>query len=367
MAPNSAKEAFTGVLNENDADTIDGALATDIVPLKGAEKRKVEIVWFNIIVFIYLAGASLYGLFLFVTLQYKWQTYLWTIFTVYMCAFGITVGAHRLWSHRSYKAKLPLRLILLFFSTMAFQNSIYEWSRDHRVHHKFTETDADPHNAMRGFFFSHVGWLLCKKHPAVKEKGKTIDLSDLEADPWIMWQHKYYGILMPLICFILPAVLPVALWGESFSVAWHASVFRWFFLANGTWCINSVCHLFGTKPYDKSNNPAENAQISWFTVGECWHNYHHVFPWDYKAAEFGGSRHNFSAAFIEFFAKLGWAYDMKTVSPNVIEKRVQRTGDGSHPVWGLGEKDFSHPIWGWGDKDQTLEQKKSAVILNKEL
>jgi len=71
-----------------------------------------------------------------------------------------------------------------------FQNDICEWARDHRVHHKFSETDADPHNATRGFFFSHVGWLLVRKHPDVKEKGKAVDMSDLETDPLIRFQKK---------------------------------------------------------------------------------------------------------------------------------------------------------------------------------
>ena len=70
------------------------------------------------------------------------------------------------------------------------QNSIYEWARDHRVHHKFSETDADPHNAKRGFFFSHVGWLLVKKHPDVKVKGAKVDLSDLKADPVVAFQKR---------------------------------------------------------------------------------------------------------------------------------------------------------------------------------
>lgn len=70
------------------------------------------------------------------------------------------------------------------------QNHLYEWSRDHRVHHKYSETDADPHNATRGFFFSHVGWLLCRKHPDVIEKGRGIDCSDLIADPLIRFQKK---------------------------------------------------------------------------------------------------------------------------------------------------------------------------------
>lgn len=70
------------------------------------------------------------------------------------------------------------------------KNDIYEWSRDHRVHHKFSETDADPHNARRGFFFAHVGWLLCKKHPEVIRRGKTIDMSDVLQDPIVAFQRK---------------------------------------------------------------------------------------------------------------------------------------------------------------------------------
>lgn len=112
------------------------------------------------------------------------------IFLYYFGGFGITAGAHRLWGHRSYKAKWPLRLILIIANTIAFQKSVFYWVRDHRVHHKFNETDADPHNAKRGLFFSHVGWLLCRKHPEVFAKGKTLDMSDLYADPIVMFQFK---------------------------------------------------------------------------------------------------------------------------------------------------------------------------------
>lgn len=110
-------------------------------------------------------------------------------------AFGITGGAHRLWAHKSYKAKVPLRIILMIFQTLAFQNSIYEWVRDHRVHHKYTDTNADPHNSKRGFFFSHMGWLLCKKHNDVKTKGATIDMSDLESDAIVMFQERFELII----------------------------------------------------------------------------------------------------------------------------------------------------------------------------
>ena len=108
----------------------------------------------------------------------------------YFGGLGVTAGAHRLWSHRAYKAKLPLRIFLMCMQTYALQDDIYHWCRDHRVHHKYSETDADPHNANRGLFFSHMGWLLVKKHPLVKQKGNTVQLNDLLEDPVVRWQRR---------------------------------------------------------------------------------------------------------------------------------------------------------------------------------
>ena len=83
-----------------------------------------------------------------------------------------------------------------------FQNDILDWSRDHRVHHKYSETDADPHNAMRGFFFAHVGWLLVKKHPDVMEKGRGLDYSDLYADRVVMFQRRHVDFLTKFESFL---------------------------------------------------------------------------------------------------------------------------------------------------------------------
>lgn len=81
--------------------------------------------------------------------------------------------------------------VIMVIQCFVSQNHIYEWVRDHRVHHKFTDTDADPHNAKRGFFFSHMGWLLIRKHPDVISKGASIDMSDLEKDFVVVWQRRY--------------------------------------------------------------------------------------------------------------------------------------------------------------------------------
>lgn len=108
----------------------------------------------------------------------------------YAAGQGITMGAHRHWSHRAFKAKRWLKIFLLYMHTMAGQNCLWVWVRDHRQHHKYSDTDADPHNANRGFWFSHVGWLCVRKHPKVIEYGKKINMSDIEEDPYIMFQKK---------------------------------------------------------------------------------------------------------------------------------------------------------------------------------
>lgn len=355
MAPRevvkTSEIAVNGVLDEHDAETVDGGLAME--PKKIAKRRNIKLVWRNIILFAYLHLAAVYGLWLMLT-SAKWTTAVFAMTLYSMSGLGITAGAHRLWAHRAYKAKWPLRLILAFFNTIAFQDAAMHWARDHRVHHKYSETDADPHNATRGFFFSHIGWLLCRKHPDVIAAGKKLDISDLKNDPILEFQRKYYLILMPLFCFVLPTCIPVYCWGETWTNAWFvATMFRYTFILNVTWCVNSAAHKWGDKPYDKYISPAENRGVAIFALGEGFHNYHHVFPWDYKTAELGNYRMNFTTAFIDFFAKIGWAYDLKTVSQEIIDKRAVRTGDGSRT------------LWGYGDTAQDPEEKNMIPILNK--
>lgn len=258
--------------------------------------------------------------------------------------------------------------------TLAFQNHIYEWVRDHRVHHKFTDTDADPHNAKRGFFFSHIGWLMLKKHSDVKIKGRTVDMSDLEQDRVIQFQKKYYLFLVPLLAFALPVFIPWYFWNENGWVSWYTpGLFRYCLSLNGTWLVNSAAHIWGTKPYDKTIGPSENRGVAFVAFGEGWHNYHHVFPWDYKAAELGNYRLNFTTLVIDCFSKIGWAYDLKTASVEMIEKRAKRTGDGSRAL-SNGDDDIttnehSHhhddSIWGWGDMDMKLEDVQHVKVYNR--
>jgi stearoyl-CoA desaturase (delta-9 desaturase) len=212
---------------------------------------------------------------------------------------------------------------------MAFQNDIIEWSRDHRVHHKYSETDADPHNAKRGFFFAHIGWLMVRKHPDVKEKGKKLDISDLLSDPVCALQRKVYLPSVVLMCFILPTIVPWYFWGESLTISYFvAAIFRYTLSLNATWLVNSAAHLWGNKPYDKHINPSENIFVTVGAMGEGFHNFHHVFPSDYSTSEYG-LRLNMTTLFIDAMAWIGQVDQRKKMSPGAVDRRRERTGDGT--------------------------------------
>ncbi|KAK3091664.1 hypothetical protein FSP39_021653 [Pinctada imbricata] len=278
----------------------------------GSKRQPLNIVWRNVVLMTALHLGAVYSL----TLIHKSHhlTWIWTVFYYLFSAMGITAGAHRLWSHRSYRAKTPLRVLLAVMQTAAFQNDILDWARDHRVHHKYSETDADPHNARRGFFFAHIGWLLVKKHPDVKEKGKLIST---------------IAFAVILMCFVVPTFVPYLFWGESLWNAYFlAGILRYCATLNATWNVNSFAHLWGPKPYDKTINPSENMGVAFSTIGEGFHNYHHTFPHDYSTSEYGW-RLNLTTVFIDFMARIGQASERRKIPPEVVLKRKQRTGDGS--------------------------------------
>ncbi|KAK4882902.1 hypothetical protein RN001_006221 [Aquatica leii] len=291
-----------------------------------------KIVWFNVLGFIALHLSALYGYYL--CLYAHFFTIIWMLVVIFGSGIGVTIGAHRLYSHKSFKARWPLRFVLLVLHTIAGQNCMYIWVRDHRQHHKYSDTDADPHNANRGFFFSHVGWLMSRKHPAVISKGKTIDMSDLESDFLVMFQKTFYKPLYVLFALALPIAVPVHFWNESYINSLFISYFaRYIMLLNITWLVNSAAHIYGTRPFDETLKPVESRIVAFLSIGEGWHNYHHAFPWDYRAAEFG-SRYSVTTFVINLLAAVGLAYDLKTAPYTMIQHRALRAGDGSHHIFG---------------------------------
>lgn len=256
----------------------------------------------------------------------KLETIYWLIFTSLLAGFGVTAGVHRLWCHRSYKATKSFRYFLALCYSIAGQNTIYDWVRDHRVHHKFSDTDADPHNIKRGFWFSHVGWLMQTKHPDVIKYGEKISMKDVEDDPVVQWHQKYFIPLKLFLCFIIPTVLPIYLWNETiFMAIMSQPILRYCFTLNSTWSVNSFAHLYGNKPYNQNICPVENPFIAFFAIGEGWHNYHHVFPWDYKAAESPLYKLNFTTFLLDMAARFNFVYDRKQASTELVYKTIHQS------------------------------------------
>lgn len=138
--------------------------------------------------------------------------------------FGVTAGAHRLWSHRSYKAKFPLRLLLAVMQTATGFDTIYNWAAIHRVHHRYSDTDADPHNVRRGFWHAHTWWMLMLPHPAIARAHDTIDTSDLLADPIVKYQHKFYWFWYGIFGVGVTIAVPMYFW----DLPWYLAVMGYF-------------------------------------------------------------------------------------------------------------------------------------------
>jgi stearoyl-CoA desaturase (Delta-9 desaturase) len=219
---------------------------------------------------------------------------------------------------------------MMLCQAQTFQRSIRTWVCDHKVHHKYSDTAADPHNSNRGFFFSHITWIWLPKTPENIEAEKEVDTDVLDNDPVIKWQYDNYEWLSILLN-LMKIFIPMYFWNESYYTALYVGTVQIAWSQHMTFCINSVSHIFGDRPYDKTMNPTESALMSFFN-SEGWHNFHHAFPWDYKADEFSGPFRYFygsSTAFIDFCAWLGLAYDLRVAPSSMIEARKRSKGCNS--------------------------------------
>lgn len=198
---------------------------------------------------------------------------------------GITAGAHRLWSHKCFQAAWPVRLVFMLANSAAHQGSIYHWVKDHRMHHRHTDTDLDPHSIEYGFFYSHIGWLFFRRSDKFRAAAREIQMDDMESDSIVMFQHKNYFLLSNLFCFVLPSAYGYYAWNSLWLGYFYFGVLRWVLLLHTTWCVNSVAHMWGSTPYNDRLSSRQNTFTSLIAMGEGWHNYHHAYPYDYRASE----------------------------------------------------------------------------------
>jgi stearoyl-CoA desaturase (delta-9 desaturase) len=276
-----------------------------------------KIIWKNVLFFAVTTGVALAGAPVYI---YRFgvapSEMLFFCFFMAVTGLGITVGYHRFFAHATYKARPVIKFLLLFFGAAAFEQSAYDWSSQHRDHHRYVDTESDPYSIKKGFWYAHIGWLLFWEHQIHYENAK-----DLARDPLVMHQHRYYllwaagsGILLPLV---------LGAWTGHLAGAFIFSVcLRLTLVYHFTFFINSICHMFGKATYDIYATAKDHWLIALLTYGEGYHNFHHRFPNDYR----NGVRWyqwDPSKWLIALFWRLGLAWDLKRVSPfRILEARL---------------------------------------------
>jgi len=250
--------------------------------------------------------------------RFHWATLALFFLTWAATAMGITAGYHRLFAHRSYRARRPLELLLLFAGGAAWEGSCVEWGRDHRRHHRYVDTGRDPYNINEGFWWAHLGWLVFDKREPTDPK----EIRDLLDDPAMRFQHRYYGWIATATSFFLPMGL-CALWGDFWGGLFVAASLRIVVNHHATFFINSLCHYMGSRPYSDSHSARDNWLAALVTYGEGYHNFHHEFPADYRN---GVRLHQWDPTkwLIWTSARLGLADGLKRVAPEkILAKRVR--------------------------------------------
>ncbi|KAJ6219162.1 hypothetical protein RDWZM_004974 [Blomia tropicalis] len=314
---------------------VDVELRPEEIPkniFKKLYEKCLKVKWTNLFVLVALHLTAIVGYIYNLNHDVKLNTVWFVVLIGLFSGLGMSVGAHRLWAHRSFKARLPLRIFLVLCQTMTMNGSAFSYARDHRTHHKYSDTDADPKNPSRGLFYSHVGWWMLKKSQNVKDHGNKLDFEDLRKDWMLRMQHRFYSPLFILFGLILPTIIPYYGWNENILTSFYlCGVIRTVVVLHHLFTVNSIAHFFGHRPYDFRIRPTENRLVIYLSLGEGNHNYHHTFPYDYSSSEKKAWEFfNPSTLFIDLNRMLGLAYDCKKASRAVIEGTIKRKGIPAH-------------------------------------
>jgi stearoyl-CoA desaturase (delta-9 desaturase) len=250
-----------------------------------------------------------------------------------LTAVGVTVGFHRLLTHRSFQTYPWLERTFAVLGSMSIQGSVLDWVADHRKHHAHTDEEGDPHSphvghgtGLSGLWHAHMGWLTETQGQADWKRYAT----DLYEDPKMRTIGRRFP-LIALLSLLLPALAGYALHGWTLEGAirgliWGGLV-RIFLVHHVTWSVNSVCHFFGKRRFEIEDRSTNVAWLSLVSLGESWHHNHHAFP---RSAEHGLRRWEIdpSALIIRTLERLGLAWKVVRIAPERQDARLQ----GSKPV-----------------------------------
>ena len=210
---------------------------------------------------------------------------------IFRC-LGVTMGMHRLWTHKSFNTTKIIKIILLFICNSTGEQSVIDWSSNHRMHHRYEETDIslDPYSIKKGFLWAHMFSFFfkkSKKYKDVQNKVKT-ELKNERSNfdnKILNFEDKNYVILLIITGIIIPTLSFQKYYKNGLITSFNSAILCKLITYHCTWSVNSFAHLVGEKPYNKEHTSVDNHLVSLFTSGEGYHNYHHTFPKDYKASK----------------------------------------------------------------------------------
>jgi stearoyl-CoA desaturase (delta-9 desaturase) len=253
-----------------------------------------------------------------------------------LTGLGVTVGFHRLLTHRAFKTKRSIRTVLAILGSAAIEGPVIAWVADHRKHHAFSDREGDPHSphvgrgggwrgAVRGLWHAHVGWLFIHTHRGRRARYAP----DLLADPVISWVDRTFLVWALgglAAAFGLGWLFGGRLRDGLTGLLWGGAV-RMLVVHHVTYSINSLCHFFGRRPFKTGDESRNLAWLAPFSLGEAWHNNHHAFP---TSAEHGLRRWELdpSALVIRVLERFGLAWDVVRVSP---ERKVAKLAAAPAP------------------------------------
>ena len=245
-----------------------------------------------------------------------------------LTAIGITVGYHRYFTHRSFKTNRAVKITLAILGSLALQGSINQWVADHRKHHKFSDEIGDPHSPWRfgtsrkaiakGLLFAHMGWLFTEEQATVDQYAP-----DIRDDKDLQRVNKAFPITV-VATFLLPAILGGLItqsWLGVLTGFFWGGVVRVAFVHHVTWSINSICHVFGKRPFE---NRDLSSNVNWLAIpsfGESWHNLHHADPTCARHGVFKGQIDP-SARLIRMLEQLNLAHDVRWPKPERLAKKL---------------------------------------------
>ncbi|MAY74879.1 MAG: acyl-CoA desaturase [Phycisphaerae bacterium] len=238
-----------------------------------------------------------------------------------LTALGITVGYHRYFTHRSFKTFRPIAVLLAFLGSMAVEGSLLTWVADHRRHHQHSDEEGDPHSPrthrsgiwgmLKGLWHAHMGWLFSE--PPANRDRYTGDLRKSRSVRWMSRLFPLWVIVGLAIPAVLGGLLTMSWFGVLLGFIWGGLV-RVFFVHHVTWSVNSICHLWGTRPFKTKDDSCNNPIFGVLALGEGWHNNHHAFP---TSARHGLRWWEVDASYAVIWAmsKVGLAWDVRIPSP----------------------------------------------------